>query len=287
MTTATASFAELFTFFHDAIWVSLLTGAILGPAGLFLHLRRSLFLGAALPQLAGFSFVLAGSLGIPLWISALALLSAFALFAGLKPLNEKSGLTLEAMIGIGYAVAMSGTVLLLALTHAESHASELLLKGSVLAATCRDTRLLAGLGLPLLAGLFVFRRRLYLVSLAPETALTMGLRVAAYEIMLFLALGLAITLTLTEAGALACFGFLLFPSLCAQALCRQMRWMFLICALVGIMGAGGGLCLSLVYDLPAGPAMVAVLLLLWILSMGWARWSAGAGKVCDEPRPSA
>lgn len=260
---------ELFSFFHDAIWVALLTGAILGPVGLFLHLRRSLFLGAALPQLAGFSFVLATAVGVPVWMSAVVTILAFALFAAYKPLRAADGLTLEALIALGYTVSMAGIVLLLALTQAEAHAAELLLKGSVLAATCRDTQLLAWFGVPLLGVLYVLRRILYLVSLDPETARTMGISVWRYEVLLFLALGLAITLTLTEAGALACFGFLLIPALGALALCRQVSSMFLVSAVFGILGGLGGLSLALVRDLPAGPSMVAVLLAMWLLALLW------------------
>lgn len=258
------SLGELFAFFHDAILVALLTGAILGPAGLFLHLRRSLFLGVALPQLAGFSFVLATVLTIPSWVSAGGTILLFAVFAGLKPLRERDGLTLETGIAFGYTVSMAGVVLLLAMTNAEGHAAELLLKGSVLASTCRDTQVLAWFGVPLVLALFLCRRRLYLVSLDPETARTLGIRVALYETFLFTVLGAAITLTLTEAGALACFGFLLFPGLAAQSLCRRVGPMFAVAGAVGVLGAGLGLTLALARDLPAGPSMVVALVVVWL-----------------------
>lgn len=260
------SIGELFAFFHDAILVALLTGAILGPAGLFLHLRRSLFLGAALPQIAGFGFVLASLLGIPNGVSAGATILLFAVAAVWKPLGRGRGMVLESGIAFGYTVAMAGTVLLLAMTSAEGHAAELLLKGSVLASTCRDTQLLALCGVPLVLVLFLLRRRLYLVSLDPETAKTLGIRVVAYEVLLFTVLGAAITLTLGEAGALACFGFLLFPGLAALAICRQVGSMFLFSATIGVLGAGGGVTLALWRDLPAGPAMVMALVLLWVLA---------------------
>ncbi|HNV70469.1 MAG TPA: iron chelate uptake ABC transporter family permease subunit, partial [Candidatus Ozemobacteraceae bacterium] len=195
----TATFTELVQFFHDAILVAVLTGAILGPVGLFLHLRRSLFLGAALPQVAGFAFVVATVVGIPTWLSAMCTILIFSLFAAWKPVQATDGLTLETLIALAYTVSMAGIILLLALTQAEAHAAELLLKGSVLAATCQDTRLLAWAGIPLVIVLYLFRRVLYLVSLDPETARTLGISVWKYETLLFLALGLAITLTLGEA----------------------------------------------------------------------------------------
>lgn len=262
-------FFELIGFFHDALVVSLLTGAILGPVGLFLHLRGSLFLGAALPQFAGFGFVVASVLAIPEWIASSITIVAFAVSAALKPLRRFDGMTLEAMIGLGYTAAMGGIVLLLALTKAEGHAAELLLKGSMLAATCRDTQLLSWFGMPLVILLFVFRRRFYLVSLDPETARTMGIRVEIYEIILFAALGMAIMLTLTEAGAMACFGFLLLPPLIALTLCRRVGALFLASIAIGAIGAFAGVCLALKTDLPAGPAMILALLCLWMLALAF------------------
>jgi len=262
------SFMELVGFFHDAIIIALLIGAILGPVGLFLHLRGSLFLGAALPQFAGFSFVAASVLSIPEWISASITIVGFAVVAAFKPLRKFDGMTMEAMIGLGYTVAMGGIVLLLALTKAEAHAAELLLKGSILAATCRDTQLLACFGIPLVLLLYIFRRRFFLISLDPETAGTMGIRTGIYEIVLFIALGLAITLTLTEAGAMACFGFLLLPQLIALTLCRRVGALFLTSMAAGVAGALGGVCLALKADLPAGPAMILALLCLWLAALG-------------------
>lgn len=267
-----ASLSDLVQFFHDAILVAVLTGAILGPVGLFLHLRRSLFLGAALPQVAGFSFVLANVLGVPSWVSALITILIFSIFTSWTPRQGTNGLPLETMIALAYSVSMAGTVLLLAFTQAEAHAAELLLKGSVLAATCRDTQLLFWFGLPLVVVLFLLRRVLYLVSLDPETARTMGVPVRRYETLLFLALGLAITLTLGEAGALACFAFLLLPALGALAVCRHVAALFLVSALFGAAGALGGLLAALAFDLPAGPAMTIVMLLIWLPLLVWQRW---------------
>ncbi|HOT27118.1 MAG TPA: iron chelate uptake ABC transporter family permease subunit [Candidatus Ozemobacteraceae bacterium] len=260
-------FFELIGFFHDALVVSLLTGAILGPVGLFLHLRGSLFLGAALPQFAGFGFVVASVLAIPEWIASSVTIVFFAVAAAFKPLRKFDGMTLEAMIGLGYTAAMGGIVLLLSLTKAEGHAAELLLKGSMLAATCRDTQILSWFGVPLVLLLYLFRRRFYLVSLDPETAGTMGIRVEIYEIVLFAALGMAIMLTLTEAGAMACFGFLLLPPLIALTLCRRVGTLFLASMTIGAVGAISGVCLALKTDLPVGPAMVLALLCLWLAAL--------------------
>lgn len=261
------SLFELFDFFHDAILVAILSGVILPPAGLYLHLRHGLFLGAAIPQIAGLGFVIAEVMGIPTWAAATGILLLFSVAAAWKPLETGNRGALDSGIGLGYVVAMAGIVLLLALTKAEAHAAELLLKGSVLAATCADTRLLLGFGLPLVVFLFVIRRRLFLISLDPETARTMGIDVRLFDSILFLSIGLAVTLTLTQAGAMACFAFLLIPPLCALKLCKRVSPLFVVSTVFGCIGAFGGLTLALAWDLPVGPCMVAVLLILLVSSI--------------------
>jgi len=261
------SLPELIIFFHDAILTALLTGLILSPVGLYLHLRRGLFLGAALPQLAGFGFVAAAAFTLPNWLASIAVLVVCACFFAIQPACEDSGLTLEARIGIGYVVAMAGTILILALTGAESHAAQLLLNGNVLAANCNDVHILTFFGLPLVGFLLLLRRRLMLVSLDSQMAKVIGINVWFYEGILFLGLGSAITLTLTAAGAMACFGFLLFPPLTALCLCNRVGYLFLIAPVAAAIGGLLGLIGALAWDLPAGPSMVIGLLLTWLTAM--------------------
>lgn len=258
------SLVELLGFFHDALLNSLLVALILAPLGLFLHLRRTLFLGAALPHLAGFGFVLGASLGLPEWPSGFVVVGVGVL--GLTRVNHRqsAGLTLDAWTGLVYVVSLAGIMLTLALTNTEGHAADLLLKGSVLTAGCTETRILGAIGLPLALLVWALRRRLMLIALDPQTAAAMGIRVHRYEVGFFAALGTALTLTLSAAGAMACFGFLLLPALTALALCDRVAPLFVVAPLVGAIGAIGGLVLALWRDLPPGPVMVAVMLAMWL-----------------------
>ncbi len=256
------SWLDLLSFFHDSLLVAGLAGALLGPVGIFLHLRRTLFLGAALPQVAGFGFVLGAALGLPDWPVALLVLAAFVALLAWRPAGDRDGLTQEGAIGVGFAAAMAGTVLLTAFTSTETHGQELLLKGSVLAASCRDLQLLTRVAVPLVLLLLLFRRRLLVVSLDPEMARALGVGVQRYDLLLFAVTGVAITLTLQACGAMAVFGLLLLPGLGALALCRRVQSVFLTAAVLGALGGMGGVMLALSRDLPAGPAMIIVLMLL-------------------------
>ncbi|MFZ2958866.1 MAG: iron chelate uptake ABC transporter family permease subunit [Candidatus Ozemobacteraceae bacterium] len=261
------SLIDLIAFFHDALLNTGLAALILAPLGVFLHMRRSLFLGAALPHVVAFGFVLGAGLGLPQWPSGFVVLALSLGVMARRGAHERSGLTPDAVTAVGYVVALAGIMLTLSLTNAEGHAADLLLKGSVLTATCHDTRLMLLFGLPMVVLVLFFRRHLTLVSLDPQTAEAMGIRVGYYELLFFFTLGTSLILTVNAAGATACFGFLLLPALTAFAICKQVRSMFYAAPVIGAIGAITGLVIALWLDLPPGPVMIVVLLVFWVSAL--------------------
>ncbi|RCK79069.1 MAG: Zinc ABC transporter, inner membrane permease protein ZnuB [Candidatus Ozemobacter sibiricus] len=269
---------DLLSFFHDALLVAMVAGFLLGAMGVFLHLRRSLFLGAALPQVAGLGFILAMAVHLPAWLGALVVVAGFVGLLTWRGAGEAGGFTAEAAIGLGFVAAMAGSVLVTALTGTETHGLELLLKGSVLTSTCQDLHRLVGFGLPWLLVLLLMRRRLVLISLDPEMARAMGIPVRPFEVALFFGASVAIILTLQAAGAMACFGLLLLPGLGALAVASTVRGVFVWAAGLGMIGAVGGVAAALAWDLPAGPAMVVASLALTVIC----RW-LGRGRFVPHP----
>ncbi len=263
------TWVELLAFFHDALLVAMVAGFLLGALGVFLHLRRSLFLGAALPQVAGLGFILAMAAHLPPWLGALGVVFGFVGLLAWQGAEEAGGCTAEAVIGLSFVTAMAVSVLVTALTGTETHGLELLLKGSVLTSTCQDLHRLVGIGLPWLLVLFLLRRRLVLISLDPEMARTLGIPVRPYEVGLFFGASVAIVLTLQAAGAMACFGLLLLPGLGALAVAGTIRGVFAWAAALGTIGAVGGVGIALAWDLPAGPTMVVTSLGLTLIC----RWA--------------
>jgi ABC-type Mn2+/Zn2+ transport system permease subunit len=70
--------------------------------------------------------------------------------------------------------------------------------------------------------------------------------------------GITISFGVLAAGPLVTFGFLVAPPLTARLLTRHMLSFSLIAAAIGGTCAFAGFCLAYRYDMPLGPAEVAV-----------------------------
>jgi ABC-type Mn2+/Zn2+ transport system permease subunit len=257
---------------HDALVASLLVGLVCPLVGVYFVLRRMIFLGVALPQLsaAGIaSAFLVYRFAVGLHAHAepterlLALVgsSGFTL-AGLlvlATLERGARETLEARIGVTYALAAATTILCLAADPYGEAQMVNLLKGDILTTTS-TTVLGTVLGLVAVT-LLVFRREL---------------RAALWDAVLYLVIGVTISLGVMTAGPLVTFGFLVIPPLTARLMMRGMLAFSLTAAALGAATAFAGFYAAYRLDLPLGPSQVAVASLVLLV--------AGAGRRLFQPR---
>src|SRR5882672_2706573 len=138
---------------HDALIASVLIGAVCPLVGVYFVLRRMIFLGVALPQLSAagiaFAFVAYRLVVGPhehgnVSERSLAIVGAFAFTLGgilvLAAMERRGRETVEARIGVTYAVAAALTILFLAADpHGDAQMVNLL-KGDILATTAASLR---------------------------------------------------------------------------------------------------------------------------------------------------
>ena len=262
---------------RDALVGSVLVGVVCPLVGAYFVLRRMIFLGVALPQLSAagiaFSFV-----GYRLAVGAhehgnvsersLAMLGSFAFtLTGLLVLTafERRGReTVEARIGVTYAIAAALTILFLAVDpHGDAEMVNLL-KGDILATTRTSLTLLAYVLGAVVLVLFAFRKEFLLISFDRDLAVVFGKRAALWDGLLYLLIGITISLGVMTAGPLVTFGFLVVPPLTARLVTRRMLSFSLVAAAIGGAAAFGGFYCAYRMDLPLGPAEVALASLMLI-----------------------
>ena len=256
---------------RDALVGSVLVGLVCPLVGVYFVLRRMIFLGVALPQLSAagiaFSFLvyrtvvgahehgvvserllaMVGSFGFTL--VGLLVLAAF----------ERQGReTVEARIGVTYAMAASATLLFLAADPWGEAQMVNLLKGDILATTGTSLGVLLGVLGAVVLILLLFRKEFLLVSFDRDLATVFGKRPSLWDTILYLAIGVTISLGTMTAGPLVTFGFLVVPPLAARRVTRRMLSFSLAAALIGGLSAFVGFYCAYRFDLPLGPAQVAV-----------------------------
>jgi ABC-type Mn2+/Zn2+ transport system permease subunit len=267
-------------FLRNSVYISLLIGLACPLVGVYLILRRMVFLGMALPQIS--SCGIAAAFALHAWHliphlegqseQHLAFFgsTAFTLAAilGLSLLERRGRQSTEGRIGAAYALAGAWSILLLAANPFGEHGLLDRLKGELIAVTNEDLAWTAGtFGLVVLA-LWIFQKEFMLVSFDRDMAITLKKRVLGWDTLLFLLMGVTISMSVLNVGPLVTFGFLLLPPLIARVFAATMRQFAVAACLIGAGSAFAGFYISYRLDLPAGPTDIALLGCLYALANG-------------------
>jgi ABC-type Mn2+/Zn2+ transport system permease subunit len=256
---------------RDALYGSLLVGAVCPLVGVYFVLRRMIFLGVALPQLSAagiassflvYRTVIGQHEHPEVGERVLAMIgsSVFTLVGllALAAFERRGRDTIEARIGATYAVSGALTILFLAADPLGEAQMVNLLKGDLLATTGTGLAVLVGVYASVVAILFAFRKEFLLVSFDRDLALVFGKNATGWDVLLYLVSGVAISFAVMTAGPLVAFGFLVIPPLAARLVTRHMVAFSLLASAIGAAGAFGGFYCAYRFDLPLGPTQVAV-----------------------------
>jgi ABC-type Mn2+/Zn2+ transport system permease subunit len=176
----------------------------------------------------------------------------------LAALERRGREIVEARIGMVYAIAGALTILFLAADPwGEAHIVNLL-KGELLAATETSTVFLGVVLGVVVVVLLAFQKEFLLVSFDRDLAVVFGKATTVWDTMLYVLCGLTISFGVLAAGPLVTFGFLLAPPLTARLVTRRMLTFSIVSAAIGGVTAFVGFCAAYRYDMPLGPAEVAV-----------------------------
>jgi ABC-type Mn2+/Zn2+ transport system permease subunit len=256
---------------RNSLYVGLLIGLICPLIGTYLVLRRLVFMGVALPQISscGIAFAFAlhawhivphleGSSENALAFGGSTVFTLLALFLLTLLQRRYSGLA-EARIGTAYVLAGAFSILLLVKNPYGEHGLLHRLRGEIIAVSNEDLRMTAAVFAIVAFLLLLFRKEFLLVSFDPELALTLRKNVLSWDALLFLLIGVTVSMSVLSVGPLVTFGFLLIPPLIARALARNMKQFAIIGSVAGVLSAALGFCLAYHWDVPVGPTDVALL----------------------------
>lgn len=251
--------------FKDALIGALVIAVACSVLGVYVVLRRIVFVGAALAQLSSAGIALGlflyglgigGELTHHPVAMALIVTIAGAMFFGLGG-GGRAGVPPDAVIGVTYAVAAAAGILLIAKART-GEAHDIFLQGNILGITRLDTMILLGVAVPVLLVHFVFYKEFLFVSFDRETARTLGYNVRFWNLLLYLTLGVVIAYAMQFAGVMLVFNFLVLPAVTGLLLAQSMGGIFAVAIASSLVAALIGFSLSVPFDLPSGPAIIAV-----------------------------
>jgi zinc/manganese transport system permease protein len=252
------SLTDAFLFLAAPFVMCLVLAGIHCYLGLHVLARGVIFVDLSLAQVAAFGATVAILLGFEhgslatYFISLGTTFVAAALFA-LARKNEKL-FSQEAIIGIVYALASAAVVLVVdRIAHGAEHIKDLLV-GQVLWVTWSDV-----LNTTLIYGAvsvvhFVFRKQLIAASFksTPEEVKN----TAFWDFLFYALFGVVITSSVSVAGILQVFAYLIVPSVVSTLFFSSIRARLFFGWTLGLVLSTMGMALSYKWDLPAGAFIV-------------------------------
>ncbi|HEX7233332.1 MAG TPA: metal ABC transporter permease [Candidatus Binatia bacterium] len=263
---------------------TLIMGLVCPLIGSYLVLRRTIFLGLTLPEIA------AAGVSFTFWLQQTGFLPEFAqgersigmigsllfTFLGMALLGylEQRGKGMaEGRLAAAYAFAGAVTILFMVFNPAGQIDVLNLLKGEVIALSRGELKLLTLVFGLVAIVMLLFRREFLLISFDRDLAFLLKGRQIIWDILLYLLAGVVIALGVIMAGPLLIFGFLVLPALAARPLVSRMSGFLLLSSVLGLLMAFVGFYGSVRLDLPLGPTDVAIGCCLIFLAYGLSRIS--------------
>lgn len=260
------AFLEAREIWRNPLIAGVVAGALLGFLGVYVVLRRTVFVSAALTQLSTLgliaAIILEERLAVEVERASVQLLVAMIFSAAGAVLLGRMhlGRRLPAEAGVGMAYVLAGALALLGasqLVHA-AHDLDAMVFGNAVAVPLGDLIALAAVAALCVLVHALFAKELVFVSFDGETARAMGLSAGWWNGLLFLTLGLAIPPAARAIGALPTFAFLTLPAAAALLAAGSLPRIFVLAAAVGGASAAIGYAVSWVAQVPTGATMVAV-----------------------------
>jgi ABC-type Mn2+/Zn2+ transport system permease subunit len=265
---------------RNSVYTSVLIGFACPLVGVFLVLRRLVFMGVALPQISSTGIAIA--LSVPMWLGllqpehaehsehlyAFAGSTIFTLAAILvMALLERRGAgSPEGRLGTAYVVAAALSIIILSKNRYGETGWLDLMKGEVITIDNFDLALTAGTLAVVLGVLGLFHKEILFVSFDRVMALTLGKKAILWDTVLYLLIGLTVSMAVLSVGPFIAFGFLLIPALASHLFARTMRQFTITASLLGGACSFLGFWIAYQYNLPVGPTDVVFLGIIYLLA---------------------
>jgi zinc transport system permease protein len=263
-------------FSHAAI-SGVLIATVCSLLGIFVILKRVVFIGMALSEVAACGIAASFILGLHPFAGAASLtLGTVGLLA--CPFESRR-IPRDAVLGVVFVAAAAASILLV--SHSGFGLMEIrsLLYGDLILAGPADLQLLLLILVPVLFCFLAVLRPMLDSFLDRETATVSGLRPALWEGLYFVLLGLTVSAASKVTGALLVFCYLVVSPATGLLLSRRFG-VALVCTIAAAtLGTLAGLIASFQWDLPTNQTICAVCCAELVVAVVW---STASGRLMQR-----
>ena len=250
---------EIFSerFIQVGLAASIILGGICAYLGVFLILKRIVFVGAALSQMAAVGVVIGHMIGHKIGLNFEALAFLFSILGVLffwLPVYGGS-ITRESLIGFSYIFASALAILIIAKDPLAEVENLDLFSGNILFVSDFDLLLISIISGLIFIVHMIFRKEFIFVSFDLTTAQTLKIPARFYDFLIYFTLGIAISVGIRSAGMLFIFSSLVIPAMTGLSLFQRLKWIFLASVLSIWLSSIIGIVVSYWFDFPTGPSI--------------------------------
>lgn len=262
--------------YRDAVIGGALAAFALSLLGVFIVLRRAVFVAATVGQAAGLGVVVAfytaihWGFGLPPALGALVFATLATGLAG--RLGAVRGLSRDAGLGLGFLVTSAAAIALGDRITQEAHEVSSILFGSAVVVSSSDVVLLGALCALVLGAVIATWRGLAFAGFDPEGARVQNLPVGWLNAGFWLAVALTIAVCTRVLGALPVFAFSVLPPLAALLCTRGLGATLACSSAIGATCAALGYIAAYFLALPVGALQTLCCAAALVPAFTVARW---------------
>ena len=242
----------------------ILMSSILGYLGTHVLKREVIFIDIALAQIAAVGSIAAhmifkahGDSPTAYLCSLGCVLVAAGFYAFVR--SRLLQISLEAVIGISYAIAAAAALFLVGVAPGGHMHIQHILSGSLLWTCWRQ--IITSLIVFSLIGLafYLIRKPITEISNSYQKGTAKGLRVVFWDFVFYVLLGVVITLSVQVGGIVVVFAFLIIPATISAILAVRSGLQITVICTAAILASLGGLLFAYYLDFSIGPAIAMFL----------------------------
>ncbi len=257
----------LLAMFPEAVLAGALIAAVCACLGVFVILKRVVFIGITLAQVAAAGVAAAMVLGLSPFLGAAAL--TLATVTALAFPFETQRIPRDAVLGAIFVLATGASILIVAKSGFGLTEVKSVLYGDLILTQRGDLTVILATLLPALLALVLFWRPIVHTFADREAARVLGIRVFIWELVFFYILGGVVSAASKVGGALLVFAYLVVPPSAALLLTRRLVAAAVASAAIALLCTGVGLYVAFRFDVPTNHVIAVATFGALLVAAAW------------------
>lgn len=265
-----------YEFMRNALFAAVLVGIACGIVGAFVVMKKIVFISG------GISHAAFGGIGLGYLLNINPVLTAipFSLLSALAIgiLSKKTKISEDAAIGILWSVGMALGILFISLS--PGYAPDLFgyLFGSILTVPISDIIIMLVLDIIIIVTVLLLYKELHALSFDEEFSMIVGVPTQTLYLILLCLVALSIIVLIRVVGIILVIALLTIPATIAKQFTNKLRTLIVLSMILAVVLTVIGLCLSYLFDVPSGAAIVLFLAIVFTICASIKRYLTSSVK---------